>query len=241
MFKVFNSGILILCMFLIGCGDQVNEEKTVAHQTVDPAQLTKKAIEIQNTGAYDEAIEVLNQALKVDPQYAPSHFQKGFIYEEWDKREDALKAYKKAVEINPSYEEARLGLASVYGKSVLNALAVEQLLKVAETRKGSPEIFFKIALEYWYLQDIRKTREYYSKVIQLDPEHLQAHLNLISVHERLKNWGKAIEEIEIVQSIAGKANNQYALGIAEKKLPFIKGRMNLTQQEMKRKTEPPFD
>ncbi len=175
------------------------------------------------------------------PSLPPRIIRRGLIYEEWDKREEALKEYKKAIEIDPAYDDARLGLASVYGKSVLNDLAVEQLLKVAETRKDDPEIHFKIALEYWYLQDIPKSANHYVRVIEIAPEHLQAHLNLISVYERMKNWGKAIEEIETVKWLAGETQNQPAMSIAERKLKFIKGRMNLTEEEMKRKTEPPFN
>ncbi|MBV51113.1 MAG: hypothetical protein CMH77_01200, partial [Nitrospinae bacterium] len=174
-------------------------------------------------------------------KFAPAYYQKGLIYEEWDKRKEALEAYLKAVELDPTYDDARLGLASVYGKSVLNDLAVEQYLEVAETRKNDPELQFKIALEYWYLQNIPKTANHYVRVIEIDPKHLQAHLNLISVYERMKNWGKAIEEIEIVKRLAGETQNQPAISIAEKKLKFIEGRMNLTEEEMKRKTEPPFN
>jgi hypothetical protein len=57
----------------------------------------------------------------------------------------------------------------------------------------------------------------------------------------MKNWGKAIEEIETVKWLAGETQNQPAMSIAERKLKFIKGRMNLTEEEMKRKTEPPFN
>ena len=156
------------------------------------------------------------------------------VYEEWDRRKEALVAYTKAVEINSTYNDARLGLASVYGKSVLNDLAVEQYLKVAETRNDDPDIHLKITLEYWYLQDIQKTVQYYSRAIEINPNYLQAHLNLISVYERMKNWQKALDEIEIVRRIAGKTQNQQAINIAEKKLNFIKGSMNLTKQEMKR-------
>ena len=239
----FNALLLCLCLLLFGCGDQAKEGGGPSNSgsAVDPAVLTKRAISVQETGAYDEAIDVLNQALKVDPKYAPAYYQQGLIYEEWDKRKEALEAYKKAVAINPVYDEARLGLASVYGKSVLNDLALEQYLKVAANRNDDPEIHFKIALEYWYLQNIPKCEEHYAKVVEINPEHMQAHLNLISVYEKMRNWERAIEEIEIVKRLAGKTQNQQAINIAENKLKFIQGRMNLTEQEMKRKTEPPFN
>jgi hypothetical protein len=57
----------------------------------------------------------------------------------------------------------------------------------------------------------------------------------------MRNWERAIEEIETVRRLAGKTQNQQAINIAENKLKFIQGRMNLTEQEMKRKTEPPFN
>ena len=156
-------------------------------------------------------------------------------------RHKGLHLHRGVIEINPAYDEARLGLASLYGKSVLNDLAVEQLLKVAETRKNDPELHFKIALEYWYLQDILKSAEYYKRVIEINPEHLQAHLNLISVYERLEDWEKSLEEIEIVQRLANKTQNKHASSIAKNKLKFIEGRMNLTKRDIKRKSEPPFD
>jgi tetratricopeptide (TPR) repeat protein len=124
---------------------------------------------------------------------------------------------------------------------VLNELALEQYLKVAEIRVDDQDIHFKIALEYWYLQDIPKTAEHYIKVIEINPEHLQAHLNLISVYERMKNWGKALEEIVIVKRLSQKMNNQQAMKIVENKFKFIEGRMNLTKKDIKRKSEPPFE
>jgi tetratricopeptide (TPR) repeat protein len=126
------------------------------------------------------------------------------IYEESDRRKETLVVYTKAIEINSTYNDERLGLASVYGKSVLNDLVVEKYLKISGTRNDDPDIHLKITLEYWYLQDIQKTVQYYSRVIKINPNHLQANLNLISVYERMKNWQKILDEIEVVRRIAGK-------------------------------------
>ena len=243
MIKKLKLDIFFLCLFLVACGDPGERGRgpSSSSQTKDPAELIKQAKSKQATGAYDEAIDALDQALRINPSYEQAYYQKGLIYEEWDRRKEALEAYQKAVEINQNYNEARLGLASLYDKSVLNDLALEQYLRVAETKKGDPELHFKIALEYWYLQDIPKTAEYYNKVIELNKDHLQAHLNLISVYERMKDWEKALEEITVVKQLSDKTQNQQAMDIAENKLKFIKGRMNLTKKDMKRKSEPPFD
>ena len=242
MFK-FSFCLLWLALIFFGCGEQKKEEglAVATNQIKNPTESVKLAISKQVTGAYDEAIDILDQVIKISPLYAPAYYQKGLIYEEWDRRKEALASYKKAVEINPAYDDARLGLASLYDKSVLNELALEQYLKVAETRKDDPEIHFKIALEYWYLQNFAKTAEHYIRVIEINPEHLQAHLNLISVYERMKGWQKALDEIVIVKRLSRETNNQQAMSIVENKFKFIKGRMNLTKKDIKRKSEPPFD
>ncbi len=234
---------ILLYLFLVACGNAEEQVRppSSASEIKDPVDLIKLADSKKTAGAYDEAIDALDKALQLDPLSAQVFYQKGLIYEEWDKREEALEAYREAIEINPDHNDARLGLASLYDKSVLNELALEQYLKVAETIKNDPELYFKIALEYWYLQDILKTAEYYNRVIELNKDHLQAHLNLVSVYERMKDWEKALWEVKIVKQLSSATQDQQAMKIAENKLKFIEGRMNLTKGDIKRKSEPPFN
>ena len=102
-------------------------------------------------------------------------------------------------------------------------------------------MLFKIALEYWYDQKLKETAQYYKKVLAIDPNHTQTHLNLISVYEKLQHWEKALEEIEISKRLGKENNDTQAIAIAERKLKFIKGRMSMTDKDYKRKTQPPFE
>ena len=107
--------------------------------------------------------------------------------------------------------------------------------------KDDPEIHFKIALEYWYLQDIPMTAESYRKVIEIKPDHLQAHLNLASVYERQKDWQNAIKEIEIAKRLGKESGDEQSISIAESKMALINGGMNLSKQDMKQRLNPPFN
>jgi hypothetical protein len=57
----------------------------------------------------------------------------------------------------------------------------------------------------------------------------------------LENWEKALEEIETSKQLGKKNDNSQTIAIAERKLAFIKGRMNMTKKDYKRKTQPPFE
>ena len=155
-------------------------------------------------------------------------------------RKDAIAAYQQVLQLDPRHLDARLGLASAYGKSFKNERAIREYEKAAELKPSDPEIQFKIALEYWYIQKLPKTAEHYRKVIALNPDHLQAHLNLASVYERMKEWDPAFREIETAMTIAKKTGNSQAISIAENKLLILKGGMNLTEEDLERKTKPPF-
>ncbi|MFQ6614457.1 MAG: tetratricopeptide repeat protein [Fidelibacterota bacterium] len=234
--------IIILGFILILTGCEGSAEDPVAPGgATDPQELTQRAFQKQEIGAFEEAIEILNKALEIDPKFVPAYYRKGSVYEEWDRRKEAVAAYQQALEIDPNHINARLGLASVYGKLFKNEWAILEYEKAAELKPTDPEIPFKIALEYWYLQKFPETAEYYRKVIALNPDYLQAHLNLASVYERMKKWDQSLKEIAISLQLGKQTGNQQAVSIAENKLLFLKGRMNLTEAEMERRTKPPFN
>ena len=120
-------------------------------------------------------------------------------------------------------------------------LAVAEFLKAESLKPNDTELLFKISLEYWYHQKLEEAEKYYQKIIAITPDHMQANLNLISVFEKLKNWEKALEEIETSKRLGRETNNDHVIAIAERKRSFIKGRMGMTVKDYKRKTQPPFD
>ncbi len=237
-----NFQILFLVIVLILAGCEGNSEDPVVPSGVtDPQELSQRAFQKQEIGAFEEAIEILNKALEIDPEFIPAHYRMGSVYEEWDRRKEAIAAYQQTLKIDPNHMEARLGLASTYSKSLKSELAILEYEKAAALRPTDPEIQFKIALEYWYLQKLPETAEHYRKVIALNPDHLQAHLNLASVYEHMKKWDPSLKEIAISLQLGKQTGNSQAISIAENKLLFLKGRMNLTEEEMERRTKPPFN
>ena len=234
---------LFTLIMLMACDNnlETSEDTQPAALSNDPKVLLENSKEKQRIGAYDEAIEILNMAIKIDPKFVPAYNQIGLILFEADKKNESVGAFKNAIAIDPKNLNSRLGLGKTYSMITRNDLAVEQYLIAADLKKNDPEILFKIALEYWYHQNLEKSKEYYNKVLEIDSSHTQAHLNLISVYERLEEWKKAIREIEISRQLGKEKKDSLVVSIAERKKKFILGRMNLTEEEYQRKSQPPFD
>ena len=237
--------MIFLCTFmmLMACDSIIETTEDVRSTALskDPKVLLENSKEKQRIGAYDEAIEILNVAVKIDPKFVPAYNQMGLILFEADKKDESIEAFKNAIAIDPENLNSRLGLGKTYSMITRNDLAVEQYLKAADLKKNDPEILFKIALEYWYHQNLEKSKEYYNKVLEIDSSHIQTHLNLISVYESLEEWKKAIREIEVARQLGKEKNDSSVVSIAERKKKFILGRMNLTEEEYQRKSQPPFD
>jgi tetratricopeptide (TPR) repeat protein len=237
--------MIFLCAFMMltACDSiiETTEDVQSADLSKDPKVLLENSKEKQRIGAYDEAIEILNMAVKIDPKFVPAYNQMGLILFEADKKDQSVEAFKNAIAIDPENLNSRLGLGKTYSMITRNDLAVEQYLKAADLKKNDPEILFKIALEYWYHQNLEKSKEYYNKVLEIDSSHIQTHLNLISVYESLEEWKKAIREIEISRQLGKEKNDSSVVSIAERKKKFIIGRMDLTEEEYQRKSQPPFD
>ncbi|MBT5549358.1 MAG: tetratricopeptide repeat protein [Nitrospina sp.] len=234
---------LVLLLFFWGCGgnSDPSEDSKLSSQSKNPSELIQIAAEKQRIGAYDEAIAILHGVLELDPKFISAYTQMGLVYGEADQRNKAIESYNKALEMEPKNLQARLGLAEVYSKMTRNDLAVAEFLKAESLQPKDKEILFKIALEYWYDQKLNEAAEYYNKILAIDPNHTQAHLNLISVYEKLKDWEKALQEIEISKQLGKENNNDQTIAIAVRKLAFIKGRMNMTDKDYKRKSQPPFE
>ena len=234
---------LFTLIMLMACDSKIETSEDIQPAALSnaPKVLLENSKEKQRIGAYDEAIEILNVAIKIDPKFVPAYNQIGLILFEADKKNESVEAFKNAIAIDPENLNSRLGLAITYSLITRNDLAVEQYLIAADLKKNDPEILFKIALEYWYHQNLEKSKEYYNKVLEIDSSHTQAHLNLISVYERLEEWKKAIREIEISRQLGKEKKDSSVISIAERKKKFILGRMNLTEEEYQRKSQPPFD
>ena len=228
---------IALLMFFLGCGENSN----VSSKSATPDEFIHNATEKQRIGAYDESIELLRQAIKIEPESVAAYNQMGLVYSEADQRNEAIEAFKKSLEMEPNNLQALLGLGEVYSKMTRNDLAVAEFLKAESIQPNDTDLLFKIALEYWYDQKLKEAAKYYQKVLAINPDHIQTHLNLISVYEKMKDWEKAIEEIEISKRLGKETNNEQAIAIAERKLLFIKGRMAMSDKDYKRKTQPPFD
>ena len=82
---------------------ETTEDAQTAALSKDPKVLLENSKEKQRIGAYDEAIEILNMAVKIDPKFVPAYNQIGLILFEADKKKESVEAFKNATQLGNRY------------------------------------------------------------------------------------------------------------------------------------------
>jgi len=68
----------------------------------------------QELSDYTKVIEVLNQTIRIDPNFALAHFGLGYAYFKLGNYAKAIEAYKQTIRIDPDYVNAYLNIGTAY-------------------------------------------------------------------------------------------------------------------------------
>ena len=100
-------------------------------------------------GDIDPAVAAYQKALEYNPMNAKVHVSLGKIYySEKGLYYESVTAYKKAIDLDPTYLEARTGLAEVYEDKGLYKEAIEEYRKVVDADAKNTGALYNLALVY---------------------------------------------------------------------------------------------
>jgi len=127
----------------------------------------------------EQSLEAFQQALRIAPSLAGTHYNIGMIYETWAIHQQAATAYELALAENPNMIDAHVRLAKMYLKlyRTKEALAhVDEAIK----REGEKSDTCNIAAQVHMQQlDHKQAIELFQRAIVLQDDNRAAHFNLI--------------------------------------------------------------
>lgn len=167
----------------------------------------KKAIEAIGKNNTKLAIEKLNEAVKLHPQFAEAYSELGSLYLKTGDLSKAEEALKKTLQLNERNATAQLN----YGIVLLNQRkmyeAEKQLEKavLADETAATPHMYLGIALLGLNYPDYAE-KEFLKAISLKNGEKLaQAHRYLGGIYWKKKNYKQAIEHLEKYLEFAPKA------------------------------------
>ncbi len=128
-------------------------------------------------GNLSQASQVFNQIVKDKPNFAPAYVGRArtTIALDPEKVEEALKDMEAAVQLDPNYGEAYLGIAELQVQAGEGKLALETLEQAARLMPDSPLVYLYRAQAYLALKDNEQALENARKANELDITLLPAY------------------------------------------------------------------
>lgn len=146
---------------------------------------------------YEKAIEYFLLCTRADPSKAEAFNSLGLCYGLIAKPEEAVGALKKAVELNPEKVDYLTNLSSAYLDLGDIEKATEILYILGEKEPNNADVQYKVARALHLHKEIDKAIEKYKKVIELDPEYLDAYYYLGSTYQdEKKDYQGAVDILE---------------------------------------------
>jgi tetratricopeptide (TPR) repeat protein len=122
--------------------------KKLDEQGDEVMPLLELAVQASELEKYEEAVDLLQRLLKLEPNSAKAYFNLGYLYLKLGYYPEGIRSSKRALEIDPNIKEAILNYASceVYGGDVNNAItALEDMLN---KNPGHPSASALLATAY---------------------------------------------------------------------------------------------
>ncbi len=142
-----------------------NQSKNIFHKTL------LKAIQLHTNKNYDEALNLYNNLLTVDPSNYDVLRHLGILFQDQGDNEKAYNFFLKSIKVNPNGYEALNNLGTVHAKNKNYELATKCYNRSLEINGNYISTINNLASLYHKINNPRKAIEFSSKALSLQPQN----------------------------------------------------------------------
>lgn len=142
--------------------------------------------------AFQKALSLADSVVQREPRLADGHFQRGRVLSELKRFDEAEKAYRKVLSLDPQYQGVWYNLGNnAYRRQEFDK-ALTYFRKEQE-RHPSASSLVSIGQTYGALGKPDSAQQAYERALDLDSTHAEAHARLGQLHEEEGNLETALE------------------------------------------------
>lgn len=160
----------------------------------DLESLCKEGRHLFRQGKHADAIQVFEQALKVDPDQTEIHDAVAtayFVVKQYDK---AIEHFTRVTQLKPMDAKAYINLGAVFNRKEEFQKAAD-ILKKAMSRDGKAvEAYYNLGIAYRGLKQPAMAANSYKEALKINPRMLDAMQNLGNTFLEMNNLKSAIEQ-----------------------------------------------
>ena len=185
------------CYYEIGEFEEAlnNINLAINMDTTDLANIARKANILYETGDVTSAIEVWNQVLAIQPEYAYGYYRRGWFKELSGDNDGAIEDFSMSIVLSPDFSYAYFTRGDAYKKLGKMDLAMADYKKVIEL-EDSPEKYESIHYAYQGLGQNDKAIEAMDSIIARSENRAGCYYDASCLYARMGNKSKSLECLE---------------------------------------------
>ncbi|NIM03670.1 tetratricopeptide repeat protein, partial [bacterium] len=153
----------------------------------------------KNSATLAKAARECELSYKSYPLNVDNNYELGNAYARLGEKEKAIRAYLKAIDANPGYDEIYSNLGIMYGQTNRIPEAIEALIKSIEINPLSASTRSYLGQVYIGKKEWEKAAEQYREILELEPENAKAKTNLSYVQAQMeKKPSPPTQEIDLL-------------------------------------------
>jgi tetratricopeptide (TPR) repeat protein len=176
----------------------LNNQKLMTFKQLRTAdKLSKEALYYQGNfalyalGESDQAIELYQRALKIDPNFVLARYDLAVTYRGLGEVDKAIEEYEKVLKINPKFPEALSNLGGQYFRKGDVKQAVAHFRRAIEVYPNFIQALSNLGAALNKLGQSKEALPHLKKALSLDPEFAIAYFNLGNAHFGVGNLDEA--------------------------------------------------
>jgi tetratricopeptide (TPR) repeat protein len=219
------TALVALSLFYAGCsrrraGQNAAGSENVAQQNAqaqpdgDARELFERGVDAYRHDRDDEAVEALQKAVQLDPDFAEAHYRLGLALHATGQKEeadkafgDAVKAYEKLTRQEPKNADAYYFLGLCYEKldkfeDAARALK-DSVRNLSESDENRDDKYYELAIVEYKLAQYDEAVAALNKALEINPDNYPA----ADLLEKARNGAQRVEEMRKHQEQMLKQKN----------------------------------
>jgi protein O-mannosyl-transferase len=178
--------------------------------------LTNLALVYQKRGDKEQARNLHEKAIEVNPDYFKSYYNLGALYQEEQNYKKATQYYWETVKRETNYTRAYNDLAVSYGAQGDLSRKIELLTRTLRTNPNDDQVHYNLGFAYQEQMKWKNAARHFEKAIELNSRHTKAYGGLGAVYLAENEYNLAIKMLRKALEL----NPQYKLAYKDLAIAF---------------------